>query len=80
LRLYRDRLDRQIIPSLGNLRVRELTVGVCDRHLCAVRDNNGPSTAKATRSVLSGICRFAARHDALERNPVRDTGRPVTVG
>jgi integrase len=48
---------------------------VCDRHLRAVRDNNGPSTAKATRSVLSGICRFAARYDALERNPVRDTGK-----
>ena len=24
LRLYRDRLDRQVIPSLGNLRLREL--------------------------------------------------------
>jgi len=27
LRAYRDRLDRQIIPALGNLRVRELTTG-----------------------------------------------------
>jgi integrase len=27
-----------------------------------------------TKSVLSGICGLAARHDALDRNPVRDTG------
>ena len=39
LRAYRDRLDREVIPALGNLRVRELTTGVVDRHLRAVRDN-----------------------------------------
>ena len=74
LRLYRDRLDRQVIPSLGNLRVRELTTGMIDRHLRAVTEKNGPGTAKATRSVLSGMCMLAARHDALDRNPVRDAG------
>jgi integrase len=31
------------------------------------------------RSVLSGMCGLAARHDALERNPVRDVG-PVSSG
>jgi integrase len=30
--------------------------------------------AKMTKSVLSGVCSLAARHDALDRNPVRDTG------
>jgi site-specific recombinase XerC len=29
--------------------------------------------AKMTRSVLSGMCGLAARHDAMDRNPVRDT-------
>jgi len=28
---YRDRLDKQILPSLGELRLRELSVGVVDR-------------------------------------------------
>lgn len=71
-RNYRDRLDRQVIPSLGRLRVRELTTGTIDRHLRAVRDRHGAATAKLTRTVLSGMCGLAARHDALERNPVRD--------
>jgi integrase len=75
LRAYRDRLDRQIIPALGNLRVRELTTGVVDRHLRAVRDKHGASLAKLCRTVLSGMAGLATRHDALEHNPVRDAGR-----
>jgi integrase len=71
---YRDRLDGQIIPSLGALRIRELTVGTLHRHLRAVAAKNGPQVAKMTRSVLSGMCGLAARHDALDRNPVRDVG------
>jgi integrase len=72
LRNYRDRLDRQVIPSLGRLQVRELTGGTIDRHIWAVRDRHGAATAKLTRTVLSGLCAIALRHDALERNPVRD--------
>jgi integrase len=72
---YRDRLDRQIIPSLGNLRVRELTVGLVDRHLQAVRASHGPGTAKMVRSVLSGILGHAARYDAIASNPVRDAAK-----
>ena len=75
LRAYRDRLDRQIIPALGNLRVRELTTGVVDRHLRAIRDKHGAALTKLCRTVLSGMAGLATRHDALEFNPVRDAGR-----
>jgi integrase len=75
LRGYRDRLDRQIIPALGNLRVRELTTGIVDRHLRAVRGKHGAALAKLCRTVLSGMAGLATRHDALEHNPVRDAGR-----
>jgi hypothetical protein len=74
LRAYRDRLDRHIIPALGNLRVRELTTAVVDRHLRAVRDKHGASLAKLCRTVPSGMAGLATRHDALEHNPVRDAG------
>lgn len=75
VRLYRDRIDNQIIPSLGGLRVRELTVGVCDRHIQTVVEKNGPGLARTLKAVLSGICKHAAKHDALDRNPVRDVGK-----
>ena len=75
IQLYRDRLDRQVIPSLGGLYVHELTPSVIDRHLRAVAATNGPGTAKTTRSVLSGMCAYAVRCDALRANPVRDLSR-----
>lgn len=71
---YRDRLDRQVIPGLGQLRIRELTVGTLHRHLREVELRHGYGTAKQTRTVLSGLCGWAARHDAIERNPVREVG------
>jgi site-specific recombinase XerC len=75
LRAYRDRPDRQVIPALGSLRVRELSTGMVDRHLRAVRDKHGAAMAKLCRTVLSGMAGLATRHDALEHNPVRDAGR-----
>jgi len=60
LEAYRYRMDRQVIPALGQLRLRELTVGVLDRHLRAVEANAGVASARMTRSVLSGICVPAA--------------------
>jgi len=69
---YRNRVDRQILPALGELRLRELSIGTVDRFLKTVTKRSGPAMAKMTRSVLSGMCGMAARHDALDRNPVRD--------
>lgn len=71
---YRDRLDRQVIPGLGALRIRELTVGTVHRHLHEVEQRHGYGVAKMTRTVLSGLCAWAVRQDAIERNPVREAG------
>src|SRR3954454_527136 len=83
LQAYRDRLDRQLLPRLGQLRIRELSVGILDRHLRDIADHHGIATARMCRSVLSGMCALAARHDALPHNPVKDlgriTGRPKTA-
>ena len=52
MQAYRDRLDRQILPGLGQLRVRELSVGVLDRHLRLVAQKHGVATAEpADRAV-----------------------------
>ncbi|SFE92427.1 Site-specific recombinase XerD [Blastococcus tunisiensis] len=75
MQAYRDRLDRQVLPALGGVRLREVTVGLLDRHLTTVRATHGPALAKMTKSVLSGICSLACRHDALQSNPCRDVAR-----
>jgi hypothetical protein len=56
------------------LQLHELTVGTVHRFLRSVAEHHGPGAAKMCRSVLSGMCALAARHDALDRNPARDVG------
>jgi integrase len=56
-----------------------VTTGLVDRHLRSVAAKHGSGTAKMVRSVLSGMCALAARH-----NVVRDAGSvapttPTTV-
>lgn len=75
---YRDRLDKQILPALGNLRVRELTVGVVDRHLRAIGTKHGAALAKQTKTVLGQVVGLAVRHDALTQNPVHETS-PIST-
>ena len=48
---YRYRLDHQVVPALGELRVRELTAGTLDRHLTAIGKKHGAATAKTVRTV-----------------------------
>ncbi|MEV6350985.1 tyrosine-type recombinase/integrase [Actinoplanes sp. NPDC051851] len=77
-RIYRDRLDAQVIPAVGNIRCRELSVGTAERFLRAVETKHGPALTKTVRSVLSNVCAYAARLDAMARNPVRDTS-PISI-
>ena len=73
LQAYRDRIDKQITPAIGNVRIREASVGLVDRHLLAVQMKHGPALAKQTKTVLGQICALAVRHDAISTNPVRET-------
>ena len=54
--------------------MHELTAGTVHRFLRSVAEHYGRATAKMCRSVPSGMFALAARHDALDRNPVRDVG------
>ncbi|GIM63364.1 phage integrase [Planomonospora venezuelensis] len=76
---YREVVDRHVRPALGTLRVHELTVGLMDSHLAAVKSRSGPSAAKAVRTALTGILSVAVRHDALQVNLAAQT-RPIAVG
>lgn len=69
---YRYALARVILPGVGSLRVGELSAARLDRFVQAVLAERGYATAKLCRSVLSGICGWLVRRDALLANPVRD--------
>ena len=64
-RLYRFATESYILPGVGNLRLREITVPVVERLLASVRSNRGPGAAKSTRNVLAGILGTAVHHGRL---------------
>lgn len=52
---YRDRLDKQIIPALGALHIREISVSRVDKLIKTTKTRHGASTAKLVRTVISGM-------------------------
>lgn len=75
---YQKQLKQHVLPAVGNLRCRELSVAIAENFLRTVEDKHGKAVAKLVRTVLSNICAFAARMGAMDRNPVRDT-TPVST-
>ncbi|MGY2747266.1 site-specific integrase [Arthrobacter sp. UYCu723] len=68
---YAQVLRSHIIPGMGALRCREVTVGRVDAFLQGKKD--APSVAVKSRVVLSLMFALAARYDAVQVNPIRET-------
>jgi integrase len=70
---YREVADDYVLPGLGGVRIREVTVGRIEVFLRTIGDRHGQASARLARTVLSGMFALAARHDATPRNIVRDS-------
>ena len=70
---YREVTQDYVLPGLGSVRVREVTVGRVEAFLLTIGTRRGQASARLARTVLSGMFALAARHDAAPRNIVRDT-------
>ncbi len=66
---YQDKLDKHIVPALGDLAIHEATTGRLEAFLRALQAKT-PTTARMTRTVLSLMFGMAVRHDAITVNPV----------
>lgn len=73
--IYRLTLVTHVIPAIGELRLREVTVPRLDLFFQTLQLRRGAATAKLARSVVSGVLARAVRHGVISTNPVRDTGR-----
>ncbi|WP_237202885.1 tyrosine-type recombinase/integrase [Rothia endophytica] len=69
---YRYDLDRLILPSIGNLKIRECTVGTLSAFLKTVSNKNGAQSARVAKNILKGMFDLATAYDAAPRNPVKD--------
>lgn len=67
---YQSAIDKHIVPALGRVRIGEIGVGLLDRFLQQIES---AAVAKRCRVVLTGMFGLAARHDAIDHNPVRET-------
>lgn len=70
--MYRWVLDVHVLPGVGSLRLSELSTARLDEFVHGTRRTSGYATAKLCRTVLSGVCGYAVRRDAMRVNPVRD--------
>jgi integrase len=71
---YKTSLRTVVLPALGNLRLREATVGRIDKVLRATATHH-PAAARGAKLVLSQMFALAVRHGALPTNPVRDVAK-----
>lgn len=69
---YRRKLDSDVLPALGEVRLGELTTPLVDSVIRSITERVGPPTAKSSRTVISGALNLAVRHGAIVTNPVRD--------
>jgi integrase len=75
---YENTVRLVLVPTCGGVTLEALTVGRCDRIIQNLLAERGLSAARKARTVLSLICGFAVREDAIPTNPVRDVTRLPT--
>jgi integrase len=79
LDLYRGQLEYVVLPALGQLRIRECTIGRLDMFFAGLAQkqtrNGGTMSAKyrqSIRIVVKHVLQQAVKHEALPFNPVRE--------
>lgn len=75
---YADLVDRVIVPTIGQLRIYEITVSTVEWFVEEVKKKHGAATARTTRQLLGQILAVARRRDLIPVNPVKDS-LPVPV-
>jgi integrase len=70
---YKTRLNKHVLPAIGQLYLRECTVGRLERFMNELERNQvAANTCRGIRTVLSGVMQYAVRHEIISHNPVRD--------
>ena len=70
---YETSLRTAVLPAMGDLRIREVTVGRLEKFFRSLGKQRGK--ARGARTVLSLMLAMAVRHGAHDHNPVRELGR-----
>lgn len=74
LHTYRSVYRTHVKSAFGALRIREVNTPIVDRGLSAIAKKS-VSMARTSKIVVSGVMGLAARHGAIQINPVREVAR-----
>jgi integrase len=69
---YRTRLTVHVLPNVGELRLRECTVGRFQTLIDHLADKLDSNSLAGIRTVLSGVMQEAVDRDLIAANPVRE--------
>ncbi|TIC79261.1 tyrosine-type recombinase/integrase [Nocardioides sp. GY 10127] len=81
---YDNEVRVAVVPALGGVHLREITVPLLDNLFAAIENGRphgryparpGGRATEQLRVVLSGMFSLAVRHGAMTANPMRDTPR-----
>lgn len=75
LEVYEASIRFVIVPTCGDLLLRDFTVRRCNRILTEIKAEKSLSAARKARSVLSQVCATGIEWEILTANPVRDARR-----
>ena len=79
--LYRQRLDKHILPAVGQRPIAEVTVVDVRRLVDRLASKKlAPSSVSSAISILSGLFRYGIKHGMVDHNPVRDLDRDDRPG
>lgn len=73
---YRRARD-DIAATIGDMRIREVSVPWADRYLKELAATRGRSVAKRHKTILKHMFELAQRHGAVDRNLIVDTRPPA---
>ncbi|MDI6024054.1 tyrosine-type recombinase/integrase [Leucobacter sp. UT-8R-CII-1-4] len=68
---YRAGLRLRVLPTLGHVRIRDLSAGIVDRCIDEWEVRYSPSTVKNTIVALTRVLDEAVRDEIISRNPAR---------
>ncbi len=74
VRTIKSRLERDIIPWIGDTPISELTPPLCLEVCRKVERRGAIESARRIKSIMSQVCRFAIGEGVLESDPCRDIG------
>jgi integrase len=75
---YRRIIDRQVLPTLGNVKLSKLTVANLDAlYLRLEQSGLAPSTVRQVHAVISGALKQAVKWRWIGYNPARDASLPA---